>query len=470
MTEKAELIVIGCGPAGMKAAVSAADAGVDVLVIDAYPRPGGQYYQQIPDEFSSNDQTELHREAVSLIRELQHENITLLLDTIVWGIFPGEAENEWVLALCCHGEEAKRVQAKSMVIATGAYDRPIAFPGWTLGGVYTTGAVQAQLKSQRVLAGRKYLFSGTGPLQLATAAQVIRAGGEVACVLEGAPQLLWRGISHIPAIWGQWKRLREGMEYWQVLSRANVPYKMGWCVIEARGEDVVEEAVIARLDKNWTPIAGTEKVIAVDSIAIGCGLVTSTELSRMAGCAHRYNEQLGGFIPRRDQQMQTSIPGVYMVGDGAGIGGAEQAKIEGAIAGLSAALQLGKNKNIVIIEARLLSLKASLKRERHFSQMLGALFTPGKGLSTLADDDTIICRCEEIRLSEILIAISDGASNMTEIKDLTRSGMGNCQGRICGSLIPAIISSQTGKSIENIGPNKSRPPIHPIPMNILRNI
>jgi NADPH-dependent 2,4-dienoyl-CoA reductase/sulfur reductase-like enzyme len=473
MIERVQLAVVGAGPAGMEAAITAAEAGVEVAVVDSYPRPGGQYFRQTPTgdiSVSENGTTSRYEEAQAMFHRLERADVRVLTDTLVWGMFPASGGEGWLITL--HGTQTPHcLQAQALVLAAGAYDRPIPFPGWTLPGVITAGAAQILLKSQGVLPGQRILLSGTGPLQLAVAAQLTRYGADVVGVLEGA-SVGWRDVHHALAMWGQWARLREGWDYWRTLRRASVPFRLGWTAIEVRGDGKVQEAVMARLDDDWGLIYGSQQTVPVDTLIVGYGFIPSTELGRLLGCQHEFRPELGGYVPCRDDQMQTSLPRVFAVGDGAGIGGAELARLEGHVAGLAAVRQLGAVDEAAAQEATN-RLQPALVREHRFARALGDLFTPGPGLYRLATDDTVICRCEEVRLREIRDAVAGGAQTANEVKGLTRSGMGNCQGRICGELVARAIASELGVlegrplDVETVGAFTARAPIHPLPLSAL---
>lgn len=466
MNETVELAVIGAGPAGIEAALAAAGAGVEVVLIDSSFHPGGQYYKQLPDKFNSSD-LDLPAKARQLFHRLKTSSIHVLEETVVWGAFTGSHPDEWILAL--HGPTAPtRLKAKTLILATGAYDRSIPFPGWDLPGVITAGATQIFVKNQRVLPGRRFILSGTGPLQLAAAAQLVRAGTEVTAILECTTGLPWRGIPYLPVVWGQWARLQEGFDYMKTLVAAGVPYRTGQAVIEARGDGKVEEAVTARLDKYGRPVAGSEQTVAVDTIVVGYGLLPSTELCRLLDCEMEFAPERGGFTPQRDEEMQTSRPGVYAAGDGAGIGGAEMSMIEGRIAGWSAARRLG-HLDDDIARRKMAAESAALKREQRFARMLGCLFAPPPGLYALANDDTILCRCEQVTLRQIRETVKYGVQTVIDVKNITRSGMGNCQGRTCGSIVAQILAAESSRSLEQVHYYNVRPPIHPLPLHVIEN-
>ena len=469
MRERVELSIVGAGPAGMQAAITAADAGVSVVLVDRYPRPGGQYLQQLPAGFLAAAPTRRDLQARSVLDRLQSPRLRLLSNTVVWGALPTPDSERWELAL--HGPGAPhRVDSQAIILAPGAYDRPVPFPGWTLPGVMTAGGAQTLVKTQRVLPGRRILLSGTGPLQLAVAASLVQAGATVIGVLEASP-LGWDAFAQAVAAWGQWTRLREGMSYWWVLRSAHVPFQVGWSVVEARGDGEVEEAVIARLDKEWRPIPGTARTVAVDTIITGYGLIPSTEVSRLLGCEHSFQPEQGGYVPCRDVEMQTSMPGVYAVGDGAGIGGAELAMVEGQIAALAASRRLGHLGDDVA-QRMIGKLQRRLAREGRFARMLQRLFTPGPGLFELATDDTVICRCEEVTLGEIRRAGAE-VQSVNELKGLTRVGMGDCQGRICGELAARFLAVGSGSGKDfltrmgEVGTFTARPPTYPLTVSEL---
>ncbi len=466
MTVSTDVAVIGAGPAGLSAALAAAELGVEVYLIDSCRQAGGQYFKQLPAEFSAAALTIHQREAAALLARLAQPNIKLLTETLVWGIYEDNL-------LTLSGPRAPtRLQARAVILATGAYDRPVAFPGWTLPGVITAGAAQTMLKHQRLLPGRRILLAGTGPLQLAVAAGLVWGGADVAAVLEGNPHLLKVGLSRAWLMWGQGARLAEGFTYARTLWQAGVPYRLGWGLVRAVGTPAggVTGAVIAKLDSAWRPIPGTEQTVACDTVCVGYGLAPATELSRLAGAEHSYRPELGGWAPVRDPFKQTSVPRLYAVGDGAGIGGALLARLEGRLAGLAAAQRIRDDHvTATQLAGRLRPELKQVAREQRFQQLYGRLFTPGPGLAELADDETVICRCEMVKLAEVKAAIALGADSASAVKGLTRTGMGDCQGRMCGMLVAAEVARLTGRDLAAVGTYTARPPIHPLPLELLAN-
>jgi NAD(P)H-nitrite reductase large subunit len=256
------------------------------------------------------------------------------------------------------------------------------------------------------------------------------------------------------------------LNYLRTLVGTGVPYRLGWAVTCARGGSRVSEATMAKLDSNGKPVPQSEIVQAVDTVVIGYGLTPGTELCRLLDCELEFDTWRGGFIPRRNERMETSHLGIYAVGDCAGIGGAEMAMIEGRIAGHAASFQLAHVTERSALQA-ISREKAALRREQRFARMLGDLFSPPAGLYTLAEENTIICRCEQVTLGQIREAISYGAQSVSDVKNLARTGMGNCQGRTCGSIVAQILAAETGRAVEDGQYLTVRPPVHPLPLGII---
>ena len=309
--KEAELVIIGAGPGGIAAAVEAARSGVSPTILDENPRAGGRVYWQFNDGFRINDTNFLgpdYKKGRELLAELAafDYKVEYLKDAVIFGLF-----EDRILAFE-HDGAGHSLNYKKLIVATGAYDRPVPFPGWTLPGVLTAGGAQSLVKMQRVLPGRNILLAGTGPLQLVLANQILDAGGRIEAVLEAGDIDNW--LKLLKGFRGNWGLLTDGLNYMWGIRKARVPFLRRHMILEAHGHDRVEEVVIAEVDKDWRPKENTRRTLEVDTVCIGYGLVPSVQITRLAGCEHAYEPRLGGWIPLRQENMETGVSGVYAVG------------------------------------------------------------------------------------------------------------------------------------------------------------
>ena len=448
MNRHIELAIIGAGPAGMAAAIEARQLGIETILIDSAPALGGQVYRQTPPEFEDSPEPA----AKNLIDKFTRLGIPTYQDTTVWGIFP-EDDNH---LLCLYGpdEVPRRILAKTVILAPGAYERPAPFPGWTLPGVMTVGAALILVKHLHILPGRRILVSGTGPLPWVLAHKLIEAGAEMVKVLDANP-FPWRGWRYAPRLWGQGARLREGFDAFRAMWRTGQSVQWGQMVFSAQGENQVEGATFGRVD------GSNQKTIPVDTICLGYGFVPAVQLSRQAGCEHHFDEKIGGWVPTRDEWLMTTIPGIFAAGDGAGIGGKDTAFCEGQLAALGVAQTLGKK----LTPEKVDQTRRTLVRQNRFAEVLNTVFPfPAQTLDLLSDE-TFICRCEGVRVKDVRQMISEGATTLGVLRKLTRAGMGRCQGRFCGHTLAAILFQQTGQPLDQLELATPRPPVMPIPLH-----
>ncbi len=316
-----DIVVIGSGPAGLCAAIEAAEAGAKVLLVDENAKPGGQLFKQIHKFFGSREHSAGVRGidiGTLLLQKAEELDIEVWLNTEACGIF--DQDKVWLVR---DKSTSLTIHAKRIILATGANENVVNFPGWTLPGVMGAGAAQTMINIHRVLPGRKILMIGSGNVGVIVSYQLLQAGAQVKAVVEAAPQLGGYGV-HTAKV-----------------RRAGVPFYTGHTVLEAHGTDHVESAVIVKLDAAWKPIAGTEFSVDVDTICIAAGLTPAVELAFGAGCRSVNSPVLGGLVPWHDESMRTSIPSIYIAGDVSGVEEASTAMEEGRMAGLSAAHSLG---------------------------------------------------------------------------------------------------------------------------------
>jgi len=454
--------VVGAGPAGLAAAIELARAGVATDLYDENPAPGGQIYRQPPPPLRPAGGAPTGAGA-ALLAELREAGARVRVHpgAVVWGLFPPRTLAVW------EGATTAQAATDAVVLATGAYDRPVPLPGWTLPGVYTAGASQVLVKSQGVLPGRRVLVAGTGPLLAIVAAQLAGAGAHVVALLEAASARAV--LAAAPALWRQWGVAADAWRAWRALRRARIRVRTGHTVARILGEAGVEGAVTVRLDADWRPVPGSETTVAVDAVCLGFGLVPSTELAALAGCAHRYAPEAGGWVPVCSEDGETSVPGVYVAGDGGGIGGARAAVVEGRIAGLAAAARLGA-LSPATAAARLAPLRARRRGLRRAAAALGRAGRVRDGLAALVTPDTLVCRCEEVTAAEVTSVLEEGAADLAEVKRMTRAGMGLCQGRMCGPGLAALFARRTGQPVDGLAPLSVRPPVKPVPLDVLATL
>ncbi len=334
----ADVVVVGAGPAGIAAALAAADAGVEVLLVDSARAVGGQFNRQPAEELRVRPGRLQHGWKAFVAKRdrlAAHPRITHLAEASVWAFEQGN--RLWVQRgpADAVGREVFAVEAKAVVLATGAYDRVLPFPGWDLPGVYTAGAAQALAKGQRVAVGKRVIVAGTGPFLLPVAESLVGVGAEVLGLLEAnALKTVRKGWATDPLVASS--KVREGLGYGALLARHRIPLRHGWTVIAAHGEEHVEAVTVARLDDTWQPIEGSERRVEVDAVCLGFGFTAQLELAVSARCELTTGPD-GGPAVVVDANQQTTTPGVFAAGELTGIGGADLAAAEGRVAGAAAA-------------------------------------------------------------------------------------------------------------------------------------
>lgn len=462
-TEYTDLLIIGAGPAGLNAAIQARKAGVkNVIVLDEGPKPGGQIYRRFGEGFEiTNPKAAGHEytDGEKLIDEAVASGADIRNGVTVWGIWGKRVS--WVSA----DGQSGSCEGRCLVVAPGARDRPIAFPGWTKPGVITAGAAKILVSLQRVLPGKRILMAGSGPLALAFSAQLLDYGANIVSVSEAAPRPSIANAVRLVRS-GEFSLLWEGAKFFSRLRRAGVPFEFGTIITRVDGDREVESATLASVDADWRVIPGTERQIKVDTVLLGYGLETASELFRLIGCKMTYDRALGGWIPDKDDNMRTSLSGIYAIGDGSGVGGSRFAIQEGKIAGIYAAQELGA------ITPQQASNQSSVFRKRlrrldKFRTALNEAYRPGQGANELAKEDTIICRCEEKRQADLEQVLAEGVTDMNVVRAQTRIGMGRCQGRNCASHVAAAIAAHTGTPVEDVPIVSARAPVRPVNLSVI---
>jgi thioredoxin reductase len=427
-----------------------------VVVLDDNVAPGGQIFRRYGAGFAVHDAHAAGREysdGERLINEARQSGAEIRSGVTVWGAWDGR------VAYATDAGSGS-IEGEALVVASGARDRPVAFPGWTLPGVITAGAAKTMVAIQRVLPGRRILMAGSGPLALAFSAQLRSYGANMVEVAEAAPRPNLGALARLAAA-GDPATLREALQYRLKLLRDRVPLTYGTIIVRVLGQTEVTGAVLARADVDWRPVPGTERTVEVDTVVLGYGLEASNEFFRLVGCELRFVRDLGGWIPVKDERMRTSLPFLYAAGDGSGIGGARFAMAEGRIAGIAAAAGVGLLDDAEA-ERRMAPYRRRLARLARFRDALNAVYRVGAGLYELADPQTVICRCEERTEAELEALIREGIADPNIVRARSRIGMGRCQGRNCASHVGAAIARLHNLPVEAVPPLSARPPLRPV--------
>ena len=465
-----DLLIVGAGPAGLAAAEAAARAGVVATILDERPAPGGQYFKQLARSHRFTGPRARDRQfadGAELIERVRAAGVEILSAATVWSAHAGAggvgAEPSGAEIEVFADGRASRYRARQLVIATGAYERAHPVSGWTLPGVMTTGAAQTFARAYRVAPGARVLIAGNGPLNLQVACELAAGGVEVVAVAEAASP----PASRLPAALAALRRspalIGRGIAYRASLARRRIPVLHRCVLVRAEGTgDRVRRAVLARIDAGGNIVPGSERSFDADAVCLGYGFHPSTELTRLLGCEHRWDDATGSLAVVRDDETQTSLAGILAPGDGGGMGGAHAALAEGTLAGLASARNLGRP-----IPPDLAALARSARRERdrarRFQAALWRLFAAPREFPDLAGDDVVICRCESVGAGVLRSRIAAGADESGALKRLTRVGMGRCQGRYCGPRVAAWCADARGETPDPFRLFAPRFPVKPVP-------
>jgi len=451
-----EILVIGAGPGGLVAASVAAEAGAEVVVLDERPIGGGQYYKQpssiehVPESLSEDRQFSDGR---ILIERAMRSGARVLPGNQVWGAF---VPNEFAVF---DGEQSTIYKPKRTIVATGAHERGLPTPGWTLPGVMTTGAAQSMLRNYGTLPGKRILIAGNGPLNLQVALELFQAGAEVFAVAE---------LANKPGVARFFEGLRMGLTA-PGLMKNGIHYLIG---LRRSGVPVLYQQGLASVEKTrtglraWTGRVRTDRIDAensydVDIVCMGYGFQPNNEILRCLGCRHSYDEYRGHLVTDRSSNCETSVPGVYAIGDCCGLGGAPSALQDGVIAATAAVESL---QITVSPEHRKEYKRAmrNLRRHQTFQTALWQVFAAPRFQTELANSDTLICRCENVCLKDIEKAISGNSQSIAAVKRHTRLGMGPCQGRYCAPLVADLLAKRSGRPIDEFSFFAPRSPLKPL--------
>lgn len=452
MSDALRPLIVGAGPAGIRAAQTLVEAGLKPIVVDEAASGGGQIYRQrlVPDERTPHElygsearkATALH-EAFARITD----QIDYIPQALVWNVRNKVAD-------VAVGGRTRRLNFSHLILATGATDRVLPFRGWTTPGVFTLGGAQIALKSQGCAIGDRVVFLGSGPLLYLVAWQYMKVGARVAAVLDTAPFSakfhLLRGLPSQPGV------VLRGMRYVAELMARGVQVRFGVEPDRIEGTTRVEGIV-------WREL-GKEHRLSCNAVGYGFALRSETQLADLAGCRFVFDGQDRAWRPERDVTGRTSLPNVYIAGDGAGIAGADAAELAGERASLALLEDAGRS----VDRARIAVLERKLAAIQRFREVLEAAFPFPDSWASSITDDVFLCRCEEISIGEARAAArKQGVCELNRLKALTRIGMGRCQGRMCASAAAEILAAAHGKPLDAVGRLRAQPPVKPLPLEIM---
>jgi NADPH-dependent 2,4-dienoyl-CoA reductase/sulfur reductase-like enzyme len=448
-----DIAVVGAGPAGLAAASAAARAGASVVLIDAAPRPGGQFWRHRDGGITQD--ADLHHALATFRRLVPGRGVRYLPGHQVWTVTAGEYGCT-VRAIAPDQREVT-IEASYLVLAPGAYDRQVPFPGWDLPGVVTAGGAQALLKGHGVVPGQRVLVAGTGPFLLPVAAGLAARGATVAGVHEAGHPAAW--AAHPAATL---TKLPEALGYLRVLRRHRVPVRCRSAVVAAEGDGQVSAAWVAPVTPNGRMLRDTATRVRVDVVAVGWGFTPQLELPLAAGCRTRLDAD-GSLVVVVDDDQFSSNSRVLVAGEATGVGGAALAVTEGAIAGDAAGSAAGGRPLPGTERTRLRRRRARLRR---FAGILQQVYPVPAGWAEGLADATLVCRCEEVTVGQLREAVDLGATDVRTAKLLSRTGMGWCQGRVCGYPSSCLVARWTGGCYDP-GGVAERPVAAPITLGAL---
>lgn len=464
-----DLAIIGAGPGGMAAAVAAAKYDLGTVVIDEQQRAGGQIFRQPPASFAgaSLKPPREYGWATSLIAEFDADNrVDKRFGWTVVGLLRSD-ESEGIRVAISHPVLGMRtLQARRVLIATGAYDLPVAFPGWTLPRVMTAGGVQTLVKAQQLAPVGDVVLAGAHPLLLVVADLLVRSGVSVREVAfaQGvpAPSLLLRAMRAVPGHVGM---MADTAGILARLMARKVRLSTRTVVTHAQGETGVEEVVLDRVDADWRPL-GRPRAVAAQHLVLGYGFSPTTELARQVGCDLRYESPLGGWVVAHDRDHRTSLADVFVAGEPTGVAGADQSRAEGVLAALEIASSLGCS----VSRRELKDARRGAVRAGRFSSVVQEVFEPDRrGIAALAAPETTICRCELVTREKVdaMLDASPFVSSVNATKLACRTGMGACQGRYCEATVAGVVAAARNQPVALGGRFSAHLPVRPVPLGEL---
>jgi NADPH-dependent 2,4-dienoyl-CoA reductase/sulfur reductase-like enzyme len=452
------VIIVGAGPSGVRCAETLVAAGLRPTLVDENRRDGGQIYRRQPDNFT-RPYAKLYGTEAGRAQSL-HESFDALRDkvdylpeTLAWNIFDKKLH-------VVRDEVTSALPYDALIICSGATDRLMPVKGWHHAGTYSLGASQIALKAQACAIGRQIVFMGTGPLLYLVASQYIKAGAKVAAVLDTSP--LMRRVMALPKLLARPSVLLNGLGLVAGIKRAGVPVLTGVTPVEIKGES--ENGVQSVLIRDSR---GNERTFECDAVAVGYHLRPETQLADLARCAFRFEQETRQWLPEVGEDGRTSVPGVYLAGDGMRVLGADAAEIGGRLA----AMAVLKDLRLKVSDEELQRLRAEQASMERFRQGLAQAFPWPAEQAAQLPDEAIVCRCEAITAGELRrVVCGMGAQEANRAKAFSRVGMGRCQGRYCGHAGAEVIAHAAGIPVEQVGRLRGQSPVKPLSIAVREEV
>jgi thioredoxin reductase/bacterioferritin-associated ferredoxin len=447
LADSYDVVIVGAGPAGLAAAAVTAAAGLSTVVLDENAGPGGQIYRAVTSTPVTDRRVlgEDYWRGASLVEAARQAEVTIAGGALVWSL-----DRDLMVGVSRNGA-ARMIRAGRVILATGALERPFPIAGWTLPGVMTVGAAQTLLKSSGLVPDGRTVIAGTGPLLWLFAAQVLRAGGQIDAILDTTPRAGYlRAARHI-AGFALSPLFPKGLRLMREV-RSKVKVIGGITELAAEGETAVRTVAYAAG-------GGRMQRRDVDTLLLHQGVVPNVNLAMAAGVAHQWDPRQMCWSPVVDRDGTTSVAGIAIAGDGAGIAGAWAAEERGRIAAIAAVRALAPAATVPDIEA----VRRVLARQERGRTFLDALYQPARQFR-IPDGDTVVCRCEEVTARQIRETAALGCEGPNQMKAFLRCGMGPCQGRLCGLTVCELIAEERKADPSEVGYYRLRPPVKPIPL------
>ncbi len=456
---KADVMVIGAGPAGLSAATEAARHGLKVVLLDEQPSPGGQIYRALARNMPPSDgETDIlgddYWRGRPLIEAIDGAPIEYVGGATVW-----TAEADPLSVGYLKDDRSFLHTTRSLIIATGAYERPVPIPGWTLPGVMTAGAAQILMKADGAALKGRIVLAGSGPLLQLVTCQLLKSGAEIAALLETTTTRDYLAAArYLPRALGARDLLGKGLEMRRTIKASGIPVHKGVKNLRCHGNDALEGISFDS--------GGQSRRIEADLVLLHEGVVPNVQISRLLNLSHEWFEPQRYWRPSVDRWGETSANGIFIAGDGAGIDGARAAEASGRLAALQATAQLGALSNAER-DREAATAFAQKARETRIRPLLDHLYRPPAHIVCPEDPATMVCRCEEVRVHDIHACMETGCDGPNQLKAYSRCGMGPCQGRMCGLTVSELMARRRGVTPDEVGYYRIRTPIKPIPLSAL---